>query len=348
MINNDGWVKILLAWSKSLERDLPWREKKPRDPYHVWVSEIMLQQTRTEAVKPYYNSWMERFPDIQHLADASEDEVLHAWQGLGYYSRARNLQKAAREIVSTYGGSMPKTRKEVESLPGIGEYTAGAVLSIAYGEREPAVDGNVLRIYARLYDVEDDVMKAKGKKRIRALVEDTLPEEAGEFTEALMDLGQEICIPKFPKCKECPVKEYCKARKLGKETLLPVRTKKKPPEELEASVALIEKDGKFLMHKRPPKGMLSNMWEFPMVLDKNGEESRKHLEEVWGEIEEGPLWKLKHVFSHRVWHMKAYIVNLKNTADLKDTEWFSREEFKEIPLAGPHARLAAFAEKLKI
>ena len=160
------WVKVLMDWSAQLERELPWREKSPRDPYRVWISEIMLQQTRTEAVKPYFNTWMEKFPTVHALAEASEAEVLHAWQGLGYYSRARNIHAAAREMDSHYGGRVPDELKAVESLPGIGSYTAGAILSIAYGKRTSAVDGNVLRIYARLYGIEEDILKAKGRGRL--------------------------------------------------------------------------------------------------------------------------------------------------------------------------------------
>lgn len=211
------WPKRLLSWFDANKRDLPWRESKPRNPYHVWVSEIMLQQTRTEAVKPYYESWMARFPTIKDLADADEQDVLHQWQGLGYYSRARNLHKAAREMEEKYGSEMPDTADEVRALPGIGDYTAGAILSIAFGKKEPAVDGNVLRVYARLYGIEDDVLKTAGRKKIRTLCEETIPERAGDFNEALMDLGANVCIPKRPRCSMCPLSSYCLALKEGRE-----------------------------------------------------------------------------------------------------------------------------------
>ena len=162
----DTWPSVLLSWFDAHKRDLPWREAKPRDPYHVWVSEIMLQQTRTEAVKPYFASWMERFPTIHDLAMAEEADVLHAWQGLGYYSRARNLHKAAQVMEEKYGAKMPKTVAEVKALPGIGEYTAGAICSMAFGQKEAAIDGNVLRVYARLYGVEEDILKSVGRKAI--------------------------------------------------------------------------------------------------------------------------------------------------------------------------------------
>lgn len=221
-----NWPERLLAWFDRHKRDLPWREDKPRNPYHVWISEIMLQQTRTEAVKPYFNSWMERFPTISALARAEESEVLHQWQGLGYYSRARNIHKAAMEMAETYGGRLPDRKEDILSLPGIGSYTAGAILSMAYGKREGAIDGNVLRVYARLYQVEEDILKSRGRKKIEALVKETLPERAGDFNEALMDLGADICIPKNPRCSLCPLAGDCAAFRNGKEKELPFRTPK--------------------------------------------------------------------------------------------------------------------------
>ena len=215
------------------------------DPYRVWISEIMLQQTRTEAVKPYFNTWMEKFPTVHALAESSEAEVLHAWQGLGYYSRARNIHAAARKMDSHYGGRVPDELKAVESLPGIGSYTAGAILSIAYGKRTSAVDGNVLRMYARLYGIEEDILKAKGRRQVMNCVEQTLPEDAGSFNEALMDLGQEVCIPRFPRCSECLIASWCRAHREGKEKELPVRTKKKRQETLYLATALILRHGAF-------------------------------------------------------------------------------------------------------
>ena len=341
------WVKVLMDWSAQLERELPWREKSPRDPYRVWISEIMLQQTRTEAVKPYFNTWMEKFPTVHALAEASEAEVLHAWQGLGYYSRARNIHAAAREMDSHYGGRVPDELKAVESLPGIGSYTAGAILSIAYGKRTSAVDGKVLRIYARLYGIEEDILKAKGRRQVMNCVEQTLPEDAGSFNEALMDLGQEVCIPRFPRCSECPIASWCRAHREGKEKELPVRTKKKRQETLYLAAALILRHGAFLMHKRPEKGMLASMWEFPMVLAHTPEEAERELGRRWNCRLEGPVWKHRHVFSHRIWNMNAYVAAPAVQEPMgKDYAFFTPEEYRNIPLAGPHARLAAWAEKL--
>ncbi len=342
MEKND-WPRMLLAWFDANRRELPWRETKPRDPYHVWISEIMLQQTRTEAVKPYFNAWMERFPTIRDVAEAEEETVLHAWQGLGYYSRARNIRRAAEEITEKYGGVMPRDPAAIRALPGIGDYTAGAVASIAFGEKTPAVDGNVLRVYARLYAVRDDILKSAGRKRITALAEETIPvDRPGDFNEALMDLGAEVCIPKHPRCADCPLRDGCEAARQGIQSELPVRTKKKPQQELFAACGIVEQEGRFLLHRRPSQGMLANMWEFPMALDAKEEESRCALEALLSGRTGALRWTLTHVFTHRIWHMRAYDMEGAAAPSGEDWRWFSREELRQIPLAGPHARLAAF------
>lgn len=340
-------ASLLLDWFETHRRDLPWREEKPRNPYHVWISEIMLQQTRTEAVKGYFAAWMHRFPTVEKLAGADEAEVLHAWQGLGYYSRARNIHKAAGEIAAAYGGRFPREEKEIRSLPGIGDYTAGAILSLAYGEKVPAVDGNVLRVYARLYDVEVDITRTKGKKEIRALVEKTLPERAGDFNEALMDLGSEICIPRRPRCSECPLASLCEAFRKGKTESLPVRAPKKKQKEYNAFCAVWIRDGKVLLHKREKTGMLASMWEFPMVLSEAEADisaGRKELEQMLDGKAEELVWSYTHIFTHRIWHMKAYLFEAGQVPE-GEYRWFSPEEYQRIPLAGPHAKLAALTEK---
>lgn len=339
------WPEKLLFWFDGHKRDLPWREDKPRNPYHVWISEIMLQQTRTEAVKPYFNSWMEKFPTIHDLAEAEESDVLHQWQGLGYYSRARNIHKAAREMEEKYDSSLPDRKEDILALPGIGGYTAGAILSMAYGQREGAIDGNVLRVYARLYQVEEDILKSRGRKEIEALVDETLPQRAGDFNEALMDLGAEICIPKNPRCSACPLAGECRAFRNGKEKELPFRTPKKPPKEEKAACGIWIEEGKVLLHKRPSKGMLASMWEFPMVLAETEEEARKGLEQLLHGKAVDFLWNYKHIFTHRIWHMKAYPVEGASVPE-GEYRWFTPEEYREIPLAGPHARLAAFVERM--
>ena len=343
MGEKENWTNLLLDWFDRHKRDLPWREEKPRNPYHVWISEIMLQQTRTEAVKPYFESWKKRFPTIKAVADADEADVLHAWQGLGYYSRARNIHRAAREMTEKYGAALPKEKDKIRSLPGIGDYTAGSVLSMAYGQKEAAVDGNVLRVYARLYGVEEDILKTAGRKEITTLVEETLPERAGDFNAALMDLGSEICIPKKPRWSLCPLVSYCTALKEGKTDILPVRTPKKKQKESAACCTVIIKDGRVLFHLRPKKGMLASMWELPMVLAPDVQTGRKELEKYLSGKAEEKIWEYTHVFTHRIWHMTAYLFETAVVPD-GDFQWFSYEEYKKIPLAGPHARLADYIE----
>ena len=341
---SDKWTGKLLAWFDDHKRDLPWREDKPRNPYHVWISEIMLQQTRTEAVKPYFHSWMEKFPTIHDLAKASEAEVLHQWQGLGYYSRARNIHKAAREMEEKYGARLPQYKEEIRSLPGIGDYTAGAILSMAYGKKEGAIDGNVLRVYARLYQIEEDILKSRGIKAIASLVEKTLPERAGDFNEALMDLGADVCIPKSPRCGECPLRGECMAFEKGLQDKLPLRTKKKPQLLQEAACGIVMKEGKVLLHKRPSRGMLASMWEFPMVLEPGAEKARSSLVKLL-ETEAGPaVWQHRHVFTHQIWNMTAYVMERAEVPG-EEWSWFSPEEWEKVPLAGPHAKLADWLKK---
>lgn len=337
------WPRALLVWFDLHRRSLPWREAEPRNPYHVWIAEIMLQQTRAEAVRPYFAAWMARFPTIGDVAAAEEAEVLRAWQGLGYYSRARNIHRAARVMEASWNGAMPRALADIRALPGIGDYTAGAIASIAYGERVPAVDGNVLRVYARLYAVTEDVLKRAGRKQIEKLAQETIPaDRPGAFNEALMDLGSEVCIPKRPRCADCPLRRWCRAVAAGMEAELPLRTKKKPQTEWCAACAVVERDGRFLMHRRPATGMLASMWEFPMALARTEEESRQALEARLGGRTGALLWSHTHVFTHRIWHMRAYEVKEARAPTGGDWRWFDRKDWDDIPLAGPHARLAAF------
>ncbi len=344
-----SWTNKLLAWFEENKRELPWREE--RTPYRVWVSEVMLQQTKVEAVKPYFESWMDTFPNFEAVARASEEEVLKAWQGLGYYSRARHLQGGIRQIVNEYGGELPRTRKELESIEGIGPYTAGAILSLAFNIPEVAIDGNVLRVYARLYDIHEDILSSKGKKEIGAIVEATLPQDrAGMFNEALMDFGATLCIPKSPKCVGCPLQDDCLAYVRGTAQDLPVRIKKTKVKDIQVTSFLVEHEGHYLLHRRPSEGLLRDMWEFPSAEGRSG---RKRLEELLASL--GILVKskkevvitLKHVFSHRVWDLTLYStkeVKVLRTEPLpEDWRWVKPTDFAELPWAGPHGKLTVFA-----
>ncbi|WP_397334025.1 A/G-specific adenine glycosylase [Paenibacillus sp. YN15] len=258
----------LLAWYKAGNRDLPWR--RSRNPYHIWVSEIMLQQTRVETVIPFFNRFMELFPTVDKLADAPEEQVLKAWEGLGYYSRARNLQAAAREVRDHFGGVVPDTPEGIASLKGVGPYTAGAILSIAYNLPEPAVDGNVMRVLSRYFLLEEDIAKPSTRIGIEKLARSLIPPgEAGGFNQALMELGATICTPKSPHCLPCPVMEHCAARLEGRAEELPLKAKAKPPRPERRAVALVEgagvNAGRILVRQRPADGLLARMWELPHV-----------------------------------------------------------------------------------
>lgn len=343
------WPAVLLQWFAAHRRDLPWRHDTPRDPYKVWVSEIMLQQTKVEAARPYYEHWLERFPTVQSLAAASQDEVLREWQGLGYYSRARNLHEAVQEVQAKYGGKVPDTKEDILKLKGVGEYTAGAILSIAYGQDEVAVDGNVLRVFARLYNIHDNVLAGPTKTKITALArENLLPHTGAAMCEALMDFGAMICIPKSPRCTECPLQDYCQAYAAGTTKELPVRlAKKKVPTEA-VTVVVICKDGKWLIHRRPAKGMLASMWEFPNVLG-SGKTGRHLVVELVQDVgltitvKTAKIGTLKHVFSHKIWSMTIYEGKvMSGTLEKKeDWQWLPVSEYTSVPWAGPHGKITA-------
>lgn len=298
----------MLLWYDKNHRDLPWRHSK--NPYTIWISEIMLQQTRVEAVKGYYARFLERLPDVQALAEVKEQELMKLWQGLGYYNRARNLKKAAQMIMTQYDGVFPDTYEELLKLPGIGEYTAGAIASIAFGQSVPAVDGNVYRIYTRLMAQKDDIMQNAVRKAIRNEIAAMLPEKrAGDFNQAWMDLGADICIPNGkPLCEKCPIAKSCKMA--GKEEVLayPVKKKKKTRKIEEKTIFLLEYQGKYLLQKRPDKGLLAGLWEFPSQEGKLSlEEVKKQLHAMHAKAETiDMLGSAKHIFSHIEWHMLGY------------------------------------------
>ena len=306
----------LLAWYGENKRDLPWRGDP--DPYKVWVSEIMLQQTRVAAVLPYYRAWMEELPTVEALASVSDEKLMKLWQGLGYYSRARNLQKAARMIAETFGGRFPETYTDLLKLPGVGAYTAGAVASIAFGQPVPAVDGNVLRAAARVADIREDIMEPRIRNSIQVLMEAAVPaDRPGEFNQALMDLGATVCLPNgAPECGRCPLAELCEANRLGIQTELPVRRKKAPRRVEELTVYLLLRDGKIALRQRGKRGLLAGLWEFPHAPESLDEARAAGPVEGWGLT---PLaWKkkltAKHIFTHVEWHMTGYLLTVRGEA----------------------------------
>ena len=254
----------LLAWYRTHKRTPPWRGHASRSAYAVWVSEIMLQQTRVETVIPYFEKWMRLFPGIEALANASEQEVLNAWEGLGYYSRARNLHKAARIVAEEYDGELPRDLDQLRELPGIGRYTLGAIASIAFGMDVSTLDGNIKRVYARLFDVSEPVDSPRGEKILWQLADEHLPKgHAGDYNQALMDLGATVCVPKNPRCLICPVMELCQARQKGLQDQRPVKSPKKDVPHYVHAAGVIVARGRVLLAQRPSHGLLGGMWEFP-------------------------------------------------------------------------------------
>lgn len=296
----------LLCWYEKNKRDLPWR--RDRDPYKIWVSEVMLQQTRVDTVIPYYERFLKRFPTPGDLASASEEEVIKAWEGLGYYSRARNLHAAVREVVSSYGGKVPEDREAMSRLKGVGPYTAGAVLSIAYNRRVPAVDGNVMRVFSRLFTIEEDITRTAVRRRMEALATELIPEDRpGDFNQALMELGALVCVPSSPSCDRCPLVRECQAHEQGRAKDFPVKRKGKAPVPVCVVFGwIVDDEGRVLFERRPKKGLLAGLWGLPTAEMERDDPPREKLKRYCAEkgfpIEPGSvLGHVEHVFSHRRW-----------------------------------------------
>lgn len=346
----------LVNWFLSEQRNLPWRKNK--DPYRIWVSEIMLQQTRVDTVIPFYNNFMQNFPTIADLANAEDEKVLKAWEGLGYYSRARNLQSAVKEVHETYEGKVPNTPEQISKLKGVGPYTAGAILSIAYGIPEPAVDGNVMRVLSRILTINEDIGIPKNRKifehAVRALISH---EDPSSFNQGLMELGALICTPTNPACLLCPVREQCLAFEEGLVYELPIKSKKKAPKPVELVVGVIKnKNGKYLIQQRPPTGLLANMWEFPTaelksnILSKSDTLSFFLNQEYELEVEELAYnFSVDHIFSHLVWKIDVYIgKTLKEESNTQNYKWVSIAECKDLPFPVVHQKIYQEIEKITI
>ena len=273
--------QTLVPWYRKERRDLPWRHTT--DPYRIWVSEIMLQQTRVEAVKRYYARFMEALPDVKALAEVEEDKLLKLWEGLGYYNRVRNMQKAARQIMVDCNGTFPQTYEEIRSLTGIGNYTAGAISSFSFGLPYPAVDGNVLRVITRITADNSDIMKQSTRKKIEVKLQQVIPAEyAGDFNQGLIELGAIVCVPNGePKCEECPAASFCKARQQGKIQELPVKEKAKSRKIEEKTVLVLRDEDKIAICKRPAKGLLAGLYELPNVKEHlNKQEITRYCKEI--------------------------------------------------------------------
>lgn len=317
----------LLSWYDQNRRDLPWRHTT--DPYAIWVSEIMAQQTRISALLPYYKRFMRSFPTVGDLADANPDDVLKAWEGLGYYTRARNLQKAAKIVTEQYDGQIPRTEKELRALPGIGEYTAGAILSIAYGQPMAAVDGNVLRVFARVENQDLDITLSSTKKTAKQFVAALIPDgRAGSFTQSLMELGALVCLPRTPLCDQCPLISLCKAYRQNRQGSLPVKTPKKASPVYEKTILLLcDPKGRVLVRQRTQR-LLNGLWEFYTVDEACDENRAKEVLRNLGYTADSvtPAGVNTHVFTHMVWQMRGYIFRVNETICPKGYRWVKKED----------------------
>ncbi len=339
----------ILAWYAQHGRKLPWRGAT--DPYAIWVSEIMLQQTRVETVIPYFQRWMKRFPAVAELATASEQEVLSLWEGLGYYGRARNLHKAARIVVEKHGGSLPTELSALRRLPGIGRYTAGAIASLAFGLDVATLDGNIRRVLARLFDVTEPADSAAGENILWALAEEHLPSgRAGDYNQALMDLGATVCLPRNPNCSACPLQELCQAYILGIQEQRPVLKPKVEVPHYTVTAAVMRRDGKVLLAKRPSNGLLGGMWEFPGGKVEAGETleaclAREIREELGVEIRVGePFGTYKHAYTHFRITLHAFLCELtsgqpspKQAAELA---WVNPTDMRNYPMGKVDRQIA--------
>ena len=337
----------LLVWYDANRRVLPWREEV--SPYRTWVSEIMLQQTRVAAVLPYFRRFMERYPTVEALAAGEEQELLKLWEGLGYYSRARNLQKTARIVAETYGGAFPADYKALTALPGIGDYTAGAILSMAFGVAVPAVDGNALRIISRVTGSRLDVLEAKNKKAFRAWTETALPmDRPGAFNQAMMDLGAGICLPgAAPRCGDCPLAHLCTARQEGTQALLPVRAPKKEKRIDEKTVFLLRReDGSVALRQREKTGLLAGLWEYPNIQGLLTEEQAAAQLAAWGlrPLRWEKSWRCRHIFTHVRWEMQGYAVTVAGEGEL---EWYPKERRQEMAVPSAFERANRILRELE-
>ena len=355
----------LLAWYDENKRDLPWRRSK--NPYHIWVSEIMLQQTKVDTVIPYYERFLEWFPTVETLANAPEERLLKAWEGLGYYSRVRNMQTAAQQIMSEFEGKFPSTYEGISSLKGIGPYTAGAISSIAFNLPQPAVDGNVMRVLARLFEVNHDIGNPSNRKIFQAMMEVLIdPDRPGDFNQALMDLGSDIEAPVNPRPEESPVKEFSAAYQHGTMDRYPIKAPKKKPIPIFLKALVVQNSqGQFLLEKNESEKLLAGFWHFPLIevdefsdqtqdldlfsqvaepileLGPSPQESFEQdydLEVDWQDLR---FEEVKHIFSHRKWHIQIIAGRVTETQEYADREvlWLSPEEFINYPLAKPQQKI---------
>lgn len=333
-------VRPLISWYRQNKRILPWRDQK--NAYYTWVSEIMLQQTRVEAVKPYFLRFIGELPDVKALAECPEEKLMKLWEGLGYYNRVRNMQSAAQVVVAEYGGVLPVSYDELLALKGIGSYTAGAIASIAYDIPVPAVDGNVLRVFSRIAEDRQDIMKQSVRRQVEEKLLGIMPKEApGDFNQALMELGAVVCVPNGPaRCMECPVAALCKAYHHGTVDELPVKAPKKKRTIENRTVLVIQDGERTAIHKRPQEGLLAGLYELPNV------EGHLSMDEALQKVKEMNLEPLhietlpeaKHIFSHIEWRMTGYRIRVSSLEERKESSFiFTEKKQSEKQYAIPSA-----------
>ncbi|MEG0176431.1 A/G-specific adenine glycosylase [Anaerorhabdus sp.] len=312
-------------WYDENKRELPFR--KTNDPYSIWVSEIMAQQTRIDTMIPYYNRWMTKWPTIESLANADINDVLHLWQGLGYYNRARKLHEGAITIKERFNGIFPNNLDDILSINGIGEYTAGAILSVCFNKEQPAVDGNVFRVVTRVKAWDDDITKQATRKKVTMLCAKWMKDsQPSKFTQGLMEIGAMVCTPKNPSCLLCPLVDDCKAHKLGEEEKYPVKTKAKAPQELEVYTYVLINNDEICISQDDSDGLMKDLYRLPQFSSALNIETTK-------------LKKRKHVFSHRIWQMNCFYKELDNKIQLDHCKWIKINDLKQYPLVTAHKKL---------
>lgn len=350
-------VSSLLKWFVRNKRPLPWR--KTQDPYRIWVSETMLQQTQVNTVIPYYRRWMRNFPSLTQLAQAPLSQVLKSWEGLGYYARARNLQRAAKIVLEKFGGKLPPSREALEKLPGIGRYTAGALASIAFNQPEPVLDGNVKRVLSRVFAVKEPVNQTAGERKLWEIAKGLLERGFvslssrgkgvyGDFNQALMELGALICLPENPKCSLCPLERTCQAHRLGKETFFPVKIGRVNTEKLKTVAAVIWKKGRVLLQKQPLQGRWGGLWTFPQWTLINGKREKEFLErrmeqDLGLSVQNlGPLMEIEHAFTKYRVHLRVF---QGETAERGRGKWIEPQKLARLPFPKPHQKIAHWIQK---
>lgn len=333
----------LLKWYGENKRRLPWRETS--DPYHIWLSEIMLQQTQVATVIDYYLEFISYYDSFESLSQGKEEHILKLWEGLGYYSRARRLIPCAQRIMNDFDGQFPRDYKDALSLPGIGPYTAGAILSIAFNQKIPAVDGNVKRVYSRLQGLRINMSSHKAKKQMTAIVEKTLPDNCRDFNQGLMELGALICTPRNPKCSGCPIQDHCVAYKENLQDELPIKNKKKKKKDVHLFVLKLHVGDEFLLIKRKKTGLLPSLWGF-LTLEKNEDISEEtQIKDFLLEsfhLKVNTITKIKskkHIFTHLNWHMDLMKVDVENKITIPKGQWITRDELEHFAIPSAFKKL---------